>query len=80
MSDSSVSPRSVGKNPRAQLEPEQKPDITAEIEIIINQQPFLALIDSGCHTVVVAEEFIQHNQYLSKITTSCIYTLIIKVE
>ena len=49
----------VGRNPRAQLSQEERPDIVAEINLKLGNQIVTALVDTGCSTTCVSENVIQ---------------------
>ena len=49
----------VGRNPRAQLSQEERPDIVAEINLKFGNQIVIALVDTGCSTTCVSENAIQ---------------------
>ena len=49
----------VGRNPRAQLTQQERPDIVAEINLKFGDHLVTSLVDTGCSTTCVSEDIIR---------------------
>ena len=56
----------VGRNPRAQLTQQERPDIVAEINLKFGDHLVTSLVDTGCSTTCVSEDIIRKLRIFQK--------------